>query len=61
MINDWWKQIIDIYIKEFNKQEKNPVNQKQRHLVNDVPLNKVYNFLMAQKLAQDRTAATKLV
>ena len=38
VIMDWWKQMIDNYIKEFNSHEPNEQNHKQRHLINDVPL-----------------------
>ena len=53
--------MIDNYIKEFNSNEPNEQNHKQRHLINDVPLQVIYNFLMSRSLAKDRQEATKLV
>ena len=53
--------MIDNYIKEFNSHEPNEQNHKQRHLINDVPLQVIYNFLMSRSLAKDRQEATKLV
>ena len=53
--------MIDHYIKEFNSQEPDEQNHKQRHLINDVPLQIIYNFLMSRSLAKDRQEATRLV
>ena len=54
VVKYWWKQIIEIYVKEFNKYEAQGGNQKDVKRTKEVPLDKVYDFVIKKHIVRDR-------
>ena len=48
-------------MQEFNRYEANPANHKDLSRLTEVPLDKVYDFVIKKHIVQDRQMATKLV
>lgn len=61
VIKDWWQTIREMFVQEFNRYEPNPANHKDLSRLTEVPLDKVYDFIIKKHIVQDRQMATKLV
>lgn len=61
MIKNWWQTIKEQYVYEFNKYEPIKANHLELHRIADVPLDKVYDFVIKKHIVKDRQMATKLV
>mmetsp|Transcript_34487 Transcript_34487/g.52773 ORF Transcript_34487/g.52773 Transcript_34487/m.52773 type:complete len:133 (-) Transcript_34487:1332-1730(-) len=61
VIKNWWKSIIEGYVKEYNRYEAVGGNFKDIKRTNEVPLDKAYDFIIKKHIVKDRQSATKLV
>ena len=61
VIKDWWQTLRESYVKDFNRYEANPGNHKDLSRLTEVPLDKVYDFIIMKHIVADRQMATKLV
>ena len=61
VIKNWWQTIKERYVQEHNKYEPVKANHLELHRITDVPLDKVYDFVIKKHIVQDRQMATKLV
>jgi len=50
----WWNMIENLYIKEFNKYEKDKQKQINKSRLKEVPLEKVYDFIIKKHVVKDR-------
>jgi hypothetical protein len=54
VIKDWWKQMVDNYVKDFNLYEPNSANWKDVKRITELDMEKVYNFLIEKRIVGDR-------
>ena len=54
MIKDWWQTIKEQYVYEHNKYEPNKANHLELSRISDVPLDKVYDFVIKKHIVKDR-------
>jgi hypothetical protein len=50
VIQDWWKEVKQFFVKEYNFNEPSKNLQKDIRYIVDVPLNSIYGFLIKKRL-----------
>lgn len=50
----WWGMIENTYVKEFNKFELDKQKQISKSRLKEVPLEKVYDFIIKKHVVKDR-------